>query len=341
MTTREEHWDLMNRPFRQAMRGIGALAIVSVLVPSAAWAQQPAPEEDAASDVERARRHFLRGVEFYRESDYRAAIIEFERAYKTAPNHKVLYNLGQAHLELQDYAAARDAFERFLLEGGDNISAEQRTHVQKEIDKLSGRVARVRINVDVPGATVLVDDVVVGETPLDNPITLSTGRRRLTLRKHGHMPVTQQLDVAGGDNLELSFTLSTAATDAPAAAQQPVQPVTPDRPEPVREETGMGTPFWVSLAATGVFASGAGVFGYLALDAKADNEDQLKTPGTDKAELEDSKSATNRYALGTDILLGATLVAGGLTVYFALDRDDASSTQVGVSPGGATVRGTF
>ena len=197
----------------------------------------------------------------------------------------------------------------------------------------------VRVSVGVAGASVLVDDLLVGESPLSKPLTMSTGRRKLTIQKKGHIPVTQRIDVAGGDNLELSFDLT-------PIEQKPSQASTSKLPPPTREPTmepdrGMGTPFWVSLAATGVFAAGSGACGLLALNAESDNDDQLNSSNASKSELEDSKSKTERYALGTDILLGATLLAGGLTVYFALDSDDESSTKVGFTPAGASVSGQF
>jgi len=321
--------------------------VLLCLTPAAAWAQpssNPSAAE-ASSDVTRARRHFLRGVGLYREGDFRAAIIEFERAYKAAPNYKVLYNIGQAHLELQDYAAAHVAFERYLAEGGDELKSEQRKKVTAEILKLAGRVAKAEIQSNVDGATVLVDDLVVGTTPLADPITLSTGRRRITLQKEGYMPATQRFDVAGGDDLKWKLDLTpmrtagapSSLTSEPARSPAPVAPASSDRPD------GMGTGFWVSLTATGVLAAGSGVFGFLALDAQSDNDDEVETVGVDRNALEDSKSDVQRYALGADILAGAAVVAGGLTLYFALDGGDAAggSTEIGMTPGGATVRGTF
>ena len=65
----------------------------------------------AQNNMEEGRKHFQAGVQFYKENDFRAALIEFKRAYELAPNFKVLYNLGQTSLELQDYASALRSFE--------------------------------------------------------------------------------------------------------------------------------------------------------------------------------------------------------------------------------------
>ncbi len=296
---------------------------------------QATAESAVGAPVDQARQHFLRGVELYREGNYRAAIIEFERAYEIAPNYKVLFNIGQAYLELQDYAAALTAFERFSSEGGAELTDQQKSDVEAEIKKLAGRIAKVEMTVNVPDATISVDDVTVGRSPLTKPLTLSTGRHKIVVSREGYVPETRLVDLAGGDVRQLQVVLNEVAAPKPAAEPAPVAP------KAVQSDPGMGTPFWVSLGLTGAFAVGSGVTGFLALSAKNDNEDQAKTLGTTRADLEDSQQRMDNFALATDILLGAAVVAGGLTIYFAADGPSETSTQVGLAPGGAVVSGTF
>ena len=80
-----------------------------------------------ADSKDAARSHFEHGVELYREGDFRAALIEFQRAYEASPNYKVLYNLGQTNLELQDYAGALKALRGYLEGGGGAVPAARRT----------------------------------------------------------------------------------------------------------------------------------------------------------------------------------------------------------------------
>src|SRR5688572_21975310 len=98
------------------------ISVFAVVRPASA---QPAPEGgpiDAAT--EKARAHFKLGVDLYREGNSRAALIEFKRAYKAAPHYKLLYNLGQASLELQEDSNAIDYFTTYLRQGGDEITAD-------------------------------------------------------------------------------------------------------------------------------------------------------------------------------------------------------------------------
>src|ERR1700679_4128277 len=98
-----------------------ARLVSSLLV--AALLAAPSVHADGTED---ARSHFTHGVELFKEADFRAALIEFQRAYDAAPNYKVLYNLGQTSLELQDYAGALKAFRGYLDGGANQIPAARR-----------------------------------------------------------------------------------------------------------------------------------------------------------------------------------------------------------------------
>src|SRR5688572_28689276 len=101
---------------------LAVAAALAVLTPlPRAWAQPPASAQEEAGS------RFRRGVDLFKEADFRAALIEFKRAHELAPNYKVLYNIGQCHLELQDYAGALRAYQGYLDGGGKDISSSRRS----------------------------------------------------------------------------------------------------------------------------------------------------------------------------------------------------------------------
>src|SRR3954469_12191733 len=129
-----------------------------------------------AQDAQReANVHFQRAVQLYSEADYRAALVEFKRAYELAPNVTVLYNLGETYYQLQNYAEALTTFERFLAEGG----TAHKQEVENAVTVLKTRVGKLDITTSSPGWEISVDDEVVGKTPLAKPVAVSIGRRRL------------------------------------------------------------------------------------------------------------------------------------------------------------------
>jgi tetratricopeptide (TPR) repeat protein len=86
----------------------------------------------AAADPAAARKHYERGLEELEAGNVSKARESFEEAYRQSPHYLVLYNLGRASLDLGDLDAARDYLERYLEQGGNRITAEER----KRIDSL-------------------------------------------------------------------------------------------------------------------------------------------------------------------------------------------------------------
>ena len=126
---------------------------------------RPTPEP-GSEQLREARTRFQRGIELYEEGDMDAALVELRRAYELAPSYKLLFNIGQVQLQKSDYASALDSFERYLAQGGDNISRKRRGELEPLVQKLRQRVAEVTVTVDVAGAEVLVDDLPRGTAPL-------------------------------------------------------------------------------------------------------------------------------------------------------------------------------
>lgn len=275
---------------------LAAALSLGLLLASRAVHAQPAATDDAST-------RFKRGVELYEERDFRASILEFQRAYEIKPNFRVLYNIGMAYMELQDYVAAFDTLSRYLVEGGAEVPQERVAEVKAEIEKAKSRIARVEIATSVEGATVLIDDVEVGTTPLKEPVRVSAGQRRVTLSKTGHVPTTRSIAIAGGDSAKLALDLAPIGVNKPPASEGAARLP--------------GTPFWVLLATTGAFGIGAGVAGGLAVAQKSSHDELLETQGAALDDIQVSASELKQRTIATDVLLGATGVSAVLTVVLA------------------------
>lgn len=273
----------------------------AITLPASANAQ-PAPAAPAANDD--ASERFKRGVELYQDHDFRAAILEFQRAYQIAPNFRVLYNIGQAYFEVQDYVAASEAFERYLRDGGGDVPADRVEEVRGLLDKLKTRIATLELSVDVEGAQISVDDVPRGTTPLSSPLRVSAGQRKLTISKEGFTPVSRSLSVTGGDVVKDSFTLTPVSSKAPAPKEAAA--------------SGPGAPFWVLLSTTGALGVGAAIAGGLSVAKNSEHQDLLKTQGVSLTDLQDSAAELRPRTIATDILLGATGAAAITTLILGI-----------------------
>ncbi len=195
-----------------------------------AWAKQ----QPAKGEIAEAQRRFQRATELYEENNLPAALAEFRKAYSLAPNYRVLYNIGQLCFLMQDNPCAYSAFAGYLEQGGGEIPERRREEIQRDLARLQARVAKLRIVADRPGAEVTVDDVVVGTTPLAEPVIVSAGRPRVRVSLPGHAPVTRVVEVAGMETVRLDVHLAPIPTGDEQTAVPPRAPEAVATPEPPR-----------------------------------------------------------------------------------------------------------
>ncbi len=302
---------------------------------SIAFATLPvqADETDPASDRSEAEERYNRALELFNEGSYDASRLEFERAYELAPSYRILYNVALVNVQMNDYAAALTAFERFLSEGADKISATRQEEVRSTIEQLRTKVGFLKFAVDESGAEVFVDDILIGTTPLLNEVRVNVGRRRIFVSWKGERK-TQLVEVAGGDHLDVEFQL---VKPLPAVEEVSFEGNNP-APPPNR------APVYISWGLTGALAAGTATFGILALGAKSDQNKEKEKFGVSSAELEASASKVKNLALVTDILLGATVISAGVAVFLTIKTPQTSSHEkvaLVVQPNGASLVGTF
>lgn len=282
-----------------------ALLFVAAQARPARAQTPPAAPEGSPTATDEGKAHFSRGVALFHEGDFRSALVEFRRAYELSHNHRVLYNIGQTELQVQDYASAQRSLQRYLAEGGAEIDAARRAVVEDDLKKLVSRVARIELRSNAADAEVLVDDVLIGKTPLKEPVLVSMGRRKVVVQKSGLPPVVRYVDLAGGDLVAVSLDLAEPGVAPPprAAAAALVTAPAPSR-------TGL----WVSLTVTGALAAATVVTGVLALSAHGDAVSKLGTLGVKAADVEAAHARTAKLALVTDILGGAAVAMTGVTI---------------------------
>jgi hypothetical protein len=316
--------------------------------PAAGQATGNAAAEPTKEAQEEARTRYQRGTQLYSDGAYELALIEFQRAYELAPSYKILYNVAQVNAQLGNYAGALKAFQRYLAEGGNDDK--RKPEIEREIQNLQARTATLDVKVNVDGAEILIDGVPIGTTPFKEPLLVNAGQRKLTARKAGRQQIDKMLALAGGDSVTLEFALVEVAPPAPA----PIAPVREKETIIERQVAAPTSYVWIGWVATGLFAAGAIGTGVGALVSAGDLKTARTTPLTStqtpddkRAELDDVQSRARMLGIATDVLGGAAILTGAVSLYFTLRKPDqkpapaVGSVHLGVAPNGASVFGSF
>lgn len=311
------------------IRALRALLLAAGIVLSAHGASAQGANPPDANAQKEANVHFQRAVQLYSETDYRAALVEFKRAYELAPHPSVLYNLGQTYYQLQSYAEALTTFQRFLAEGG----TQHRAEVEQAIGVLKTRVGKLDITTSTAGWEISIDDEVVGKTPLSKPVAVSVGRHKLAASKSGEAPISRFVEVAAGDTAAISLVGARPATPTESAVTHA---------PPGGNEGGSSGLLVAGWVATGALAAGAVVTGILASSkASALKDARAQFPG-DKSDIDSKSSSVKTLALVTDVLGASAIVLGGVTLYFTLTKPSSTTTtRLGTNGSRLLLEGTF
>jgi hypothetical protein len=273
-----------------------------------ALAQQP--KGDSSDDWKKttdkmgeARKRYQLGLKLYEDGNYEAARIEFERAMTLAPSYKILYNIGLAYKQLNNYVDALHAFEEYLSQGGNEIPADRRADVQKEIAEIKPRIASVTVTSNVPGADVSIDDVQAGKTPLDKPLLVNPGVRKFSAQAKGYFPTTKTITVGSSEKASVVLDLNALPKETRLVE---------------RKSNPWTLPTVIGWSATGAAAIATTVFGVLALGAKSDQKTKDTTFGTSTDDRNAARDKTTTLATVTDVLGITTIVFAGVSAYFTI-----------------------
>jgi tetratricopeptide (TPR) repeat protein len=300
-------------------RRLSRALVVAALPLAALFATEAAAQETESATREAAKR-FQRGVVLYGEADYRAALVEFKRAYALAPNAAVLYNVGETEYQLQDYAGALTTFRRYLGESGPIES--HRAEVESNVEVLRARIGHVSITTLPSGADITIDDQSVGKTPLGEAVLVSIGHRKVVATMAGRQPVTRYVDIAAEDNVSVTLPLAAPVSVTPVGEPMQAPPPADVRPP---AHGGGSTLRAVGWTVTGAFAGGAVLFGFLANKESGDLRSARNSFPTTGATLNHDASLTATYSILADSLTAAAIVVGGITLFSTVSSSSSST----------------
>jgi tetratricopeptide (TPR) repeat protein len=163
--------------------------------------------ESGADKQAEATKHFKIGNILLENGEFDAASEAFERSVKLNPDKDNLYNLAKCYEVTHRYTEALSLFERILNEFDDALDFEIHDEVSSRISALNASVARLKVESAPAGASIRIDGVTVGNSPLQEPLVLMPGDHKLEVSLEGYETVAHQVNLVAGAQKDVLITL--------------------------------------------------------------------------------------------------------------------------------------
>jgi hypothetical protein len=205
---------MQRRPNAPAMmRSFLAVALALALAVALGAPSAGAAENEAAKAA--ARTKVQEGVARYERGDFQGALTLFDEAYSLFATPVIQFNRAQALRGLHREADAARALEHFLRDAT-TASPERRAEAEQDLREIQKVLGRLKIVCDTDGAEVIVDDRMVGTTPLGAPVWIKAGSHLVKIQKAGARSFVRSIEIAATKEHVVEATLGTVA-DKPTA----------------------------------------------------------------------------------------------------------------------------
>ena len=144
----------------------------------------------------------------YEDGDYEGAQTKLAAAYDISKDPRLLWNMAACEKALRHYASVIVLLERYLKESSALIGDDERKATHDLVETVREFVNELRLDVQPAGVDVLIDGVKVATTPLDSPLWVDMGKRRLRLEKPGFVTHETEIDLPGGKSVDLKVALA-------------------------------------------------------------------------------------------------------------------------------------
>lgn len=147
----------------------------------------------AFADVAQAKATLAAADKSAKAKDWASALTSYNAALADAGGgadgeaiaSSALLGIAEARLGLGQLGEAHDAFDQWLRDHGAKAPAAKRTAAEKKKADLEQKTGTLVIEVNEPGASVVVDERTVGKSPLPRPVRVTPGPHRVRVTKDG------------------------------------------------------------------------------------------------------------------------------------------------------------
>jgi hypothetical protein len=166
-----------------------------------------------------AKESYESGKQLFGFADFTGALIKFQAAYDVARDPRLLFNMATCESKLHHYAKSLVLMQRYLKDSGALLSDQDKAEATAAVAAFTPLTSTLTVTSE-PGATVTLDDQVLGTTPLD-PQTVDIGVHKLRVSKPEFHDFTSDLTVSGGTAVAVPATLAPVVHEGKVVVRAP------------------------------------------------------------------------------------------------------------------------
>lgn len=332
------------------------VALVVALALAAPSVTRAEPAKPTAAELDRAAELFKKAKTLHGSGKLDQARDLYTQAWALHRSPDIAANLAACELALNRYRDAAEHFDfalRHLLAG---TTQDQKARLTEGFEKAKKEIAALRLDVQPAGATVVIDGITIGTSPINDDAFVEPGKRKIRVTKAGHETYVGSFTVAKAENKTVRVALeANAAGSAPSAGTPPPgSNGSKSGPASAAGDTGgkpqSAVPAYVALSA-GIVGLGAGIGFLVAASGKESDKEALldEIPGTNKcgpgtvaaekcAEVTSLADDAKQFRTFGYVGFGVA-AAGGVLAFLLWPRSSDSSSGTMIVPR-VTARGT-
>ncbi len=182
-----------------------ALVLAMLSTHTFSAAAPPAPSSSATPKVKplgetltgEAKTDYETAKLAFGDKDWALARAKYQSAYDKAKDARLLWNIAACEKQLRHYARARALVRRFLDEGKAVNGPDDEKAAKEFLELTETFVTPVKIDVNVEGVEVSIDDEAIGTSPFKETVVVDIGKRRVVAKKSGYRPFDKTVGVGG------------------------------------------------------------------------------------------------------------------------------------------------
>lgn len=155
-----------------------------------------------------AKAEYESGKVLYRDGDFGTALMKFKSAHEKSSDIRLLWNIASCEKSQRHYANVLRLVKQYLTDGDTTLTPADKDEARTLIAAIEPLTARLKVTVDPQGAEVYLDDVLVGSSPLDKPVTVDIGMRKLLVRKADYKEFAKEVPVGGSPEIAVEVALA-------------------------------------------------------------------------------------------------------------------------------------